>query len=498
MERFANEAPKKSLFADSRRDYGAEAFQNAAIETANALYRFGVRKGNLVCLRAMHCIDTVILYAALTYLGALVCLCDPERSCDQTIENNGIASDVTYTIESQCDGLGQEEAIDWECRRAIDGKTHRVAIPLGEKKEEPVFDARADLYAPALIVHTLGVGGKTKGVTMSQYMILNQLQDYAQSGPGREEDCLLQLLPIHHMFGLCMLLSAIWCRSRVYFTSGLDLDATLDAMAKQRVSACGCSSSFLVELAKAKMERGLDFPSLKYALVGATDLRLDDVAYIVKAFHIRVFPIYGKGECFAIARFTCGESETGRSRLSGYILPMCEVRFVDKNNQDVPNGEEGEIIVRGPTVMMGYYNDEQATREAIDEQGYLHTGDIGRLDGKGYFHLLGRKKKEPLRSGVPSPSAIEERVRHTGFFSEVAVVFLPDRKGGGIPVVAVTLQKDILAKSGLTEEGVAALLQEALSKTEIQAVTKILPSLPRLPSGAVDKETLTALLSRRA
>lgn len=497
MDRFANEAPKKSLFADEKRDYGAEAFQNAAVEVANALYHLGVRKGNLVCLRSVRSIDTMALYAALTYLGALTCLSDPHQGCAEAMELNGMLSDVVFLLTNERGSADLSAVGGWECVRVEDGKSFPIEIPLGKKKVDPAFDVRADIYAPSLIVFTSGSSNKAKGVTMSQYTIMNHLQNYAEAGSGSEEDCLLQLLPIHHVFGLCILLMAIWCRYRVYFAPSLDLDTTLNAIVKENVNACDSVPSFIVALAKAKEEKGLELPSLKYSLMGGANLLQEDIRYIEKTLNIRVFPVYGMSECIGIAGASYHESEEVRCHSVGHILPMCEVRFVDENNVDVPEGQAGEIIVRGPTVMMGYYNDEQGTREVIDEQGYLHTGDMGRLDEKGCLHIVGRKKEMIIRNGINiSPAGIEEKVLNTGFFSEVAVVGIVDKKRGKVPAVAAVLKKGVLRKLALSEEDVVCILKNALLKIEIPAVAKILPSLPRLPSGKVDKVALKAMLSQ--
>ena len=169
---------------------------------------------------------------------------------------------------------------------------------------------------------------------------------------------------------------------------------------------------------------------------------------------------------------------------------MTEARLTDEEGNILPTGQEGEVCVRGMTLMLGYYNDESATREVIDKEGWMHTGDLGYFDCKGILHISGRKKEIIIRNGNNlSAVEIEKKICSLPHVYMAAVVGVSDENCGEIPCAAIVLEKGC----SLTVERITELVTSVLNKLEMPEKIIILPSFPLTGSGKIDKQALKDL-----
>ena len=172
---------------------------------------------------------------------------------------------------------------------------------------------------------------------------------------------------------------------------------------------------------------------------------------------------------------------------------MNEGFILDESGKEVPPGEEGEICVKGPAVMLGYLDDEEATREAIDGEGRLHTGDLGWLDGEGDLHISGRKKDIIIRNGVNIPAGkIEEALHTLEAVSRAAVVGVRHEEWGEVPCALVVLKDG----RSLSEEAVKEALRPQLAKNELPERILFAKTLPLTSSGKPDKQMIRSLLQK--
>jgi long-chain acyl-CoA synthetase len=172
----------------------------------------------------------------------------------------------------------------------------------------------------------------------------------------------------------------------------------------------------------------------------------------------------------------------------GRVLPGIEMRIVDENDIIAKLGQVGEICIKGPCVMKGYYNAPEATAEAIVD-GWLHTGDLGTMDAQGFFNIVDRKKDLIIRGGQNIyPVDIEEILYNHPFVVEAAVIARPDEALGEVPVAFVSLKSNAM----VTVDELLALCKSELAYYKIPASIQILPELPKGPTGKILRRALRA------
>lgn len=482
------ESPDHSLYADESRDYSTKDFYYATVEVANRLAALGVKKGDLVFLRSPRSIDTFILFAALSYLGAVSALSDPHQGVVESAKTYGLKEKTAFALTNESSNNDLSAVGGWELWDFKTKQKTLFPIPLGKQAVEPLFDPNIDIHEPFLVIFTSGSSSKAKAVAMSQFGFINHIENDLTVASGTPEDCLLMLLPIHHVFGIALLAMGLWSHYRVYFAPSLDLSCTLEAIQKEKVTAVDCVPSYIASIGKAKLAKGIDLPTLRLSMLGGTNLLEEDVRFIEESLGVRVLPVYGMSECIGIAGASYEDSKETRCHSVGRPLPMCDVRLLGGDGHEVPVGQEGEIIVKSPTMFLGYYLNPEATKEAVDEKGFLHTGDLGCFDSENRLHIVGRKKEMIIRNGINlSPAAIEEKIMKTACFAEAAVLGIKDKEVGEVPILIASLAPE--AKT-LSFTRVETLVAKALLKIERPKAIYIVASMPRLSSGKVDKMAL--------
>jgi len=206
---------------------------------------------------------------------------------------------------------------------------------------------------------------------------------------------------------------------------------------------------------------------------------------------MQVHPLYGMSESISISCTApsdpaeCRATTVGRfHRNAGCIL--------DINGQALPVGQEGEVCVSGPAILLGYYGDDAATRQAIDENGWLHTGDLGYVDDGGYLHITGRIKNIIIRNGINlSPAKIETAIRTIPGVENAVVVGIQHELLGEVPCALVVLRSGCEANA----EALKAVLCSKLAKNEIPDSIIFAAEIPLNNIGKPDKKKITELLS---
>ena len=208
--------------------------------------------------------------------------------------------------------------------------------------------------------------------------------------------------------------------------------------------------------------------------------------------HIKVMQGYGLTETSPLITLTATQDADAKMASIGKVVPHVEIRIVDDGGNDVPQGEPGEIITRGPHVMKGYFRRPDATAERIRD-GWFYTGDIGRRDGDGYYYHLGRKDDMIITGGLNVYPAEAENLLYEHPAVQEAVVFpIPDPKRGNVIGAAVVLRPG----TKIVEKELLSFLRSNLASFKVPQRIEIRDSLPRTTSGKVIREAST-LLSKK-
>jgi HIP---CoA ligase len=334
------------------------------------------------------------------------------------------------------------------------------------------------------IIFTSGTTGRAKGVTLAHGAAIDLYREYGRIWGVRPGDRYLISLPFFHTGGLkagiltCLLFGATMVPMAVF-----DGAAAMALIERERISVMNGSPTIYTSILDHPDRRNYDLSSLRVAATGAAIVpqRLVERARTELPFR-NFITAYGLTECCGTATM-CRTTDPTEvvAATNGAALPGVELRVVDPDGAAVPVGESGEVLVRGDNVTRGYWRDPAATAEAIDADGWLHTGDIGALDADGNLKITDRLKDLFIVGGFNvSPAEVEQVLARHPDVSEVAVIGVPDVRLGEV------------AK----EAEVIAWCRERLANFKVPRYVDVVAALPRNASGKVLKRDLRAQVAR--
>jgi len=305
---------------------------------------------------------------------------------------------------------------------------------------------------------------------------------------------MLYALPMHHMFGLvAVLLGSLHKGSTVVIVpgTGLSIGSFMEAIEREKGTMfMGVPYIFALAVDLAEKE-GIknDLSSLRLCASAGAPLPISTAQRFKQLYGFDIIDFWGLTE--ATCHITCSPlNGSGKLGSVGKALSGWEVKIVDEGGRELPPNQVGEVIVSGP-IMKGYYHNPQATTEAIRD-GWLHTGDIGRLDGDGYLFLTGRKKETIINKGQNIyPSEIESLLKTHPKVAEATVIGIPDEMRGEIIGAVISLKEGEVAK----EEELKQFCLEHITGYKVPRQFIFLPSLPRTADGKIDKKSIRTQLS---
>ena len=337
-------------------------------------------------------------------------------------------------------------------------------------------------------MYTSGTTGRPKGAVLHQrglVMTAMLVSDFIQYEP---EDRMICCIPLFHITGLsCLMLSPIFSGVACVYMRTFKTRDFLETMAREKVTQyMGVINIIWLMVNHPDFDK-FDFSSFRTALFGGSPATEEMVRTIFnKLPQIQISVGYGLTESFAIATSTPYEDALRKIKAVGKCLPTVEARIVDDQGNEVPTGDTGEIVFRGSKVFRGYWNNPEATASTI-VNGWLHTGDIGKVDEEGFIYILDRKKDMINRGGEKIYSLeVENVICDNPKVMEVAVVGVPD------PVMGEVVKACIGLKAGVnaTEKEIKDFCAERLADYKVPKFVEFMDCLPRNPAGKVSKPEL--------
>ncbi|WP_369208444.1 AMP-binding protein, partial [Streptomyces sp. PU-14G] len=357
--------------------------------------------------------------------------------------------------------------------------------------------ARAAAVAPddlCDILYTSGTTGRPKGVGITHGQTLEAFTEWARAVGLREGDRYLLVNPFFHTFGYkagvlaCLLTGTTMLPEAVY-----DAGRALRRVAGERVSVLMGPPTIFHTLIDHPDRLTLDLSSLRLAGTGAAGVPVDLVARIRRELGAgEVFTAYGLSESAGVATVCPTSADAATvARTVGLPLPGTRVRIVTADGSEAAPGEQGEICLRGRHVMRGYCDDPEATAAALDAEGWLHTGDVGSLDERGYLTLTDRLKDMYIVGGFNTyPAEIEQVLRGHPDVADAAVVGVPDARLGEVGAAYVVPRDG--ADAAALEDGLAGWARSRLANYKLPRTVTAVTALPRNASGKVLKNVLRA------
>jgi long-chain acyl-CoA synthetase len=336
---------------------------------------------------------------------------------------------------------------------------------------------------PALFLYTSGTTGRPKGVVLSHRNLGANVESCQQAGDFDHKDSFLCLLPLFHTYAITgTMLLPLLNGSKMVLVDRFQPQKVLDLIQQHQIS-CFLAIPSMYRLLAAT-EGDFDVSSLRFPISGGEPLPVAIAEAFEARFGVDIFEGYGQTETSPVVSLNTPQHRKLGS--VGRALPQVEVAIWSEAGQVVPNGEIGEVMVRGENVMEGYYHLEEETSRAIND-GWLHTGDLGTLDDDGFIRITGRKKELIISAGENIyPREVEEALIRHSDVKEAAVIGIPDEVRGEVVKAFVILEEGSTADSG----GIRSFCREHMANYKVPKVIDLVDDLPRTPTGKVLKRLL--------
>ena len=345
-----------------------------------------------------------------------------------------------------------------------------------------------DRHDPINIQFTSGTTGLPKGATLSHRNLVNNAQFVGDSMGLREGDRLCVPVPLYHCFGMVM--SNLACVKHgatiVYPAAGFDALAVLKAVASERCTGLqGVPTMFIAELEHPRFAE-FDLSTLRGGIMGGSPCPIEIMRRVVERMHMREITIaYGMTETSPVSfQSSIEDSLERRVTTVGRIQPHMEAKVIDAEAHTLERGQPGELCTRGYAVMRGYWDDPEKTAEAIDSDGWMHTGDLGVIHEDGYCNIVGRSKDMIIRGGENVyPREIEEFLFKHPDIQDIAVVGVPDDEFGEEICAWIRLRAD----AQVSEENIKDFCRGQIAHYKIPHYVIFVDEFPITVTGKIQK-----------
>jgi fatty-acyl-CoA synthase len=478
----------------------------------------GLSPGDRVGIWSPNSAEWVLTQFAAAKVGLILVTINPAyrlAELEYTLNKVGVSALVCAESFKTSDYAGMVEALAPELPSSFPGAlqasrlpTLRAAIKTGggvrpgwfdigdipglvePEHEARVFEIAAELKPddPINIQFTSGTTGLPKGATLSHRNILNNGYFVGLAQRFEPGDRLCIPVPLYHCFGMVMgCLAAVTHGATMVFPApAFEPEATLAAAAAERCTALyGVPTMFIAELGHSEFDR-FDLGSLRTGVMAGSPCPVEVMKQVIEKMHMRDVTIaYGMTETSPVS-FQTGPNDPVDRRVAtiGRVQPHLEVKIVDETGATTPRGVAGEVCTRGYSVMLGYWDDGEKTREAIDADGWMHTGDLGTIDAAGYGNIVGRIKDMVIRGGENIyPREIEEFLYRHPKIADVQVVGLPDARMGEELCAWIRLHPG----ESVDEEEIRSFCRGQIAHYKIPRYLRFVGEFPMTVTGKVQK-----------
>lgn len=360
---------------------------------------------------------------------------------------------------------------------SVKGKVHWFSEMMdASKRLEPVSLAQDEV---AIILYTSGTTGQKKGAMLTHANLYSNARDVGQFFGMTAEDRVIATLPLFHVFALTVVVNAPLVQGAAVLLAPRFSPGDIYELSRSQNATVFAGVPTMFNFLHQYVGNPEDFSSLRLAISGGAPMPIRVLFDFEEKFNIQVSEGYGLSEASPVTCF----NPIDRERKAGSIgasIPNVENKVVDEQGKEVPIGEVGELIVKGPNVMKGYYKMPKETAEAIKD-GWLYTGDLAKTDEDGYFYIVDRKKDMINVGGYKVyPREVEEVLFTHPSVLEAAVVGFPDVNLGET-VRAFVVLKDKAA----TEEALREFCAQHLVKYKVPSAIDVLEELPKSSTGKI-------------
>ncbi|MCY3539917.1 MAG: AMP-binding protein [bacterium] len=498
VERFPGRDALVSVHQGIRQNY--RAFNESVDRLAMGLLRAGLEVGDRVGIWSPNRAEWVWLQYATAKAGIILVNINPayrthelsyalgQSGCRMLVSaQTHLSSDYREIVAEVVDDLPDLEQVvffdtpEWET----------LIEPVDDGMGEVLAERGASLHYddPINIQYTSGTTGFPKGATLSHSNILNNAFFVGEACAYTEQDRVCLPVPLYHCFG--MVLGTLACTTHgsaiVLPGAGFDPDEVLRAVEQERcTSLYGVPTMFIAELSHPGLE-GFDLSSLRTGIMAGSPCPVEVMKQVIAEMNMTDVTIaYGMTETSPVSTQTMTtDSVERRVSTVGRVHPHVEIKIINpENGQTVGRGQEGELCTRGYSVMIGYWNDAEKTEESIDEEGWMHSGDLAVMDAEGYVNIVGRIKDMIIRGGENIyPREIEEFLYRHPAVEDVQVIGVPDERYGEQVMAWIKLRPG----SDCTADDLRDFCRGRIAHFKVPHYVKFVEGFPMTVTGKIRK-----------
>ena len=464
----------------------------ASNRIANALTKMGVSKGDRVAILLVNSPEFAIIYFGIVKIGAIAVLLDPKYKVYELAFLFNDSKPKVLVAESPylkplIPVLSRFKSIKHVIDMSSEYEGHFLSyqelMGMGSEQKVAIEPEPDDL---AHIAYTSGPTFQPSGVMLTHQCLIAEAVISGDGFQQTDKDMeIMFALPMHHAIGMVIiLLTSLIKGSTIVMLPGLSMNSLMETIEKERVTIFMAVPFVYSLMTKMAEEEGIkhDLSSLRLCGSAGSPLSIETMVQFKHLFGISIVEYWGLTE--AIAHVTCQPLDgSGKPGSVGHALPGWKVRIVNDNEKELPTNQTGEIIVNGP-LMKGYYNNQKATTKVMQD-GWLYTGDIGKLDKDGELFILGRKKKMIIAKGQNIyPSDIEHVLNIHPKIAEAAVIGISGELREEKAKALISLKEGEEA----TEQEIKQFCLEHLAKYKVPKQILFVNSLPKPATGNIYKE----------
>jgi acyl-CoA synthetase (AMP-forming)/AMP-acid ligase II len=457
---------------------------------AAGLAERGFGKGDVFAHYAPNLPEYAVAFHAVATVGGVNTTANPLLTADElTRQLRDCGARLLVTVPDQLENAtaaaqaaGVQEVFVYG--EADDATPFASLLQGAGEPPEVAIDAANDLVA---LPYSSGTTGLSKGVMLTHRNLVANICQYSGLFHTSESDRSIAVLPFFHIYGLVCLMNTVLERGATIVTMPrFELAEFLRVIQDYRITRALVVPPIVLALAKHPLVDEFDLSSLQFMGSGAAPLSAELEVACGERLGCRMQQGYGLTETSPVTH-TVPEDLAGQMPGSiGPPVPNTECRIVDvASDEDVPDGEPGELLIRGPQVMKGYLNNPEATALAIDPDGWLHTGDIALIDEHGAVRIVDRVKELiKYKAYQVAPAELEAVLLTHPAITDAAVIGVPDEEAGELPKAFV------VPSATLTPEEVTAFVAERVAAYKKVRAVELIDEIPKSPSGKVLRRVL--------
>lgn len=462
------------------------------------MHERGFEKGDVLAIFSPNIPEYAVAYLAAIRLGGIVTPANPLYTAEElAFQLNDAGAKFLVTVplflETASRAAGQSAVKEVFVFGEAEGATPFSSL-MKPGGEVPGFDGNFEDVV--VLPYSSGTTGLPKGVRLSHRNLVGNIHQTRGLHRLNESDTLIGILPFFHIYGMEVIMNnGIAHGATIVTMPKFDLEQFLSLVQDHKVTRAYLVPPIILALAKHPLVDNYDLSNLDVILSGAAPLGEDLQNAVRDRLDCQVLQGYGLTEASPVTNMIPDGWEPKAGSV-GTLVPNSEAKVIDvESGKELGIGERGELWFSGPHIMKGYLNDDEATGITIDQDGFLHTGDIGYVDEEGYFYIVDRLKELIKYKGFQVPPAeLEALLLSHPNIADAAVIGIPDEEAGELPKAFV------VASGDLSEQDVIDFVAEKVAPHKKIRLVELTDEIPKSASGKIlrrvliEKERATAPL----